>query len=923
MGDYLTPSSLRHEGAPVGNAPPDQRSRPLPFSPSYNYSFKSIEHEFSAQPTSPEVISNLITSLSAISTPLENHFNNLPDIDDNPSLVSYNPRPIPRAGHSPRKDLSRSPSRQGGFGQDYGAYNNVLEEEEGFQPGTEDAAMAPVVHFVKPSGSTSSLSRGGNSPNRLSFRRSQQSLRPPDDAAGISLPIMEHNLLTSSASVASSIRSGRSRNLRKTPSKDTGLDRQSPSPLRSPQSSEGLGLNVFTRPIKTLRPARSNRSLTDSLTQAQGTKAESPSNGSGGFVKERSSSTLAPVSPRDSISSVSLSNGAIIPSRRSSLRHSINGSPGAKQQIRPTRKRHSSGSRDLSHLNIDPDLIEEDHQTVRRIRELQEAKEKRERDIRRDVRRGEISRSRGSIPGPQPLQRSISSQNPPLSSSVPVLEVAEHGPEVETMGSIDLPSPITSRATQATYPFAVSTGNARAIPTAPSAGQGGDLKDLLQSNRNSRATSPLRHHRTFSKEKIRSRRNSVGFDRPSSADSIEEAVDTYLKSPRLTQRVRHPQTGRVVAFSEVGDPEGFAVFCCVGMGLTRYLTAFYDELARTLKLRLITPDRPGVGESEPCTDGSGKPLNWADDVTIICRQLGITKFSLLAHSAGAVYALAAALRLPQQVRGRVHLMAPWIPPSQMTSIGNSQREPVPAANVPYSQKLLRILPASFLKAANSSFLNARSASLNKSPRSKSSRRRSMGPEFLESPFRNAVEAASGEENTPSIRSGATGGASIENHDLSSNGHLMHGIGAATNKLSGHSAAALKAALRQSSYDERLTQRIWDLATLNANPAADLLTCLERRQTIGFRYFDVTRSVVIHHGSKDTRVPVENVRWLGKMMRRCEVRIMEGEGHGLMANASVMGAVLGEVAREWEDWWTVTQAKGEREMKRREKEEERY
>ena len=883
-----------------------------------------MEHEFSSQSTSPEVISNLITSLSAISTPLENHFNNLPDIDDNPSLASYNPRPIPRAGHSPRKDLSRSPSRQSGFGQDYGAYNNnVLEEEEDSQPGTEDAAMAPVVHFVKPSGSTSSLSRGANSPNRLSFRRSQQSLRPPDDAAGISLPIAEHNLLTSSASVASSIRSGRSRNLRKTTSKDAGLDRQSPSPLRSQQSSEGLGLSVFTRPIKTLRPAHSNRSLTDSMIQAQGTKAESPSNGSGGFVRERSGSTLAPVSPRDSISSVSISNGAIIPSRRSSLRHSINGSPGAKQQIRPTRKRHSSGSRDLSHLNIDPDLIEEDHQTVRRIRELQEAKEKRERDIRRDVRRGEISKPRGSIPGPQSLRRSISSQNSPLSSSVPVLEVAEHDPEVETIGSIDLPIPITSRVTQAAYPFAASTGNARAIPTAPSADQGGNLKDLSQSNRNSRATSPLRHHRTFSKEKTRSRRNSAGFDRPSSADSIEEAVDTYLKSPRLTQRVRHPQTGRVITFSEVGDPEGFAVFCCVGMGLTRYLTAFYDELARTLKLRLITPDRPGVGESEPCTDGSGKPLNWADDVTIICRQLGITKFSLLAHSAGAVYALAAALRLPQQVRGRVHLMAPWIPPSQMTSIGNSQREPMPAANVPYSQKLLRMLPASFLKAANSSFLNARSASLNKSPRSKSSKRRSMGPEFLESPFRNAAVVASGKENTPSIRSGATGGASIENHDALSSGHFMHGVGAATNKPSGHSAAALKAALRQSSYDERLTQRIWDLATLNANPAADLLTCLERRQTIGFRYFDVTRSVVIHHGSKDTRVPVDNVRWLGKMMRRCEVRIMEGEGHGLMANASVMGAVLGEVAREWEDWWTVTQAKGEREMKRREKEEERY
>jgi hypothetical protein len=106
--------------------------------------------------------------------------------------------------------------------------------------------------------------------------------------------------------------------------------------------------------------------------------------------------------------------------------------------------------------------------------------------------------------------------------------------------------------------------------------------------------------------------------------------------------------------------------------------------------------------------------------------------------------------------------------------------------------------------------------------------------------------------------------------------------------------------RQMTYDTRLTHAIWDLATSGANPAVDLLVCLERRHTIGFRYVDITRAVVIHHGSKDTRVPVENVRWLGKTMRRCEVRVLEGEGHGLMASAAVMGGVLMEIAREWED-----------------------
>ena len=117
--------------------------------------------------------------------------------------------------------------------------------------------------------------------------------------------------------------------------------------------------------------------------------------------------------------------------------------------------------------------------------------------------------------------------------------------------------------------------------------------------------------------------------------------------------------------------------------------------------------------------------------------------------------------------------------------------------------------------------------------------------------------------------------------------------------------------RQSAYDTRLTHAIWSLATSNANPAVDLLVCLERRAPIGFRYVDITRAVVIHHGSRDNRVPVDNVRWLAKTMRRCEVRVLEGEGHGLMASAAVMGGVLEEIAREWADWMEVVRNGRER------------
>lgn len=104
-------------------------------------------------------------------------------------------------------------------------------------------------------------------------------------------------------------------------------------------------------------------------------------------------------------------------------------------------------------------------------------------------------------------------------------------------------------------------------------------------------------------------------ERPSSARSVDGEVYAFVHAPRLSQKIRHPQTGRIISFSEVGDPQGYAVFCCVGMGLTRYVTAFYDELATTLKLRLITPDRPGVGESQ--IDPSGTPLSWAGKITLL------------------------------------------------------------------------------------------------------------------------------------------------------------------------------------------------------------------------------------------------------------------------------------------------------------------
>ncbi|CAO2654900.1 Nn.00g116330.m01.CDS01 [Neocucurbitaria sp. VM-36] len=388
-------------------------------------------------------------------------------------------------------------------------------------------------------------------------------------------------------------------------------------------------------------------------------------------------------------------------------------------------------------------------------------------------------------------------------------------------------------------------------------------------------------------------------ERPVSLDSIDIDVQAYLNSSRLSQKIRHPQTGRIISFSEVGDPHGYAIFVCVGMGLTRYVMAFYDQLAATLKLRLITPDRPGIGGSQ--VDPNGTPLSWPDDVLVICQALKISKFSLLAHSAGAVYALATSLRMPQHIRGRVHLLAPWIPPSQMAPIGISQDSP-PTQQLPRSQRFLRALPPSLLKVANSTFLSATSASLQRTgpKNSPKTRRKSMAPQPVQP-----------QQPRPSMKDDRRHSMMMMDQILPNASSLTLTSPADPNYEQTkrmQEALTLAERERQHAFDERLTFAIWDRATANANPATDLIVCLETKQSIGFRYEDINRPVVIHHGSKDSRVPADNVRWLGRLMRKCEVRILEGEQHGLMASAQVMGNVLTEMASDWEEWTSIVNQK---------------
>ena len=877
------------------------------------------------EPASPEVISSLIDTLSAISSPVEHHFDSLP------SLATS--RSTPASPHSWKNDLpcataptSRAPQSNPmqttllGLGTDFDIRGTSYRLHDN--------------HFLHPDRSSSRCSspdkslredvnkwmdpyhmREGYSIGNLSIepsisittRHSDSSDRgeSPNSSAifRLGLKASRDSLRDSNGRIKSKSMDERKFRERSTEHSNPGSTGQNKLVVSKRGTRSNIGPEPPNIPTRA-SSVQSNRSLGNPCRAPEGT------------CRESSGKKMFSMPIEDHI-----------PTRNSSMRHSQRLSP-SRLERRSQLSESSSSTEPYKALpGARPDLPEQALQEVpdalaedsvgRRIKELKEQKLERERSSMETPTEffsapQTPDRSPARSPGPTapprtstcalPLKHDINEVEVHQSELLDDIEKGAPAPAIaqridrdngERTGFVEFRSAIVTDS--AAISRDVCRSSSLALPKRSNS-------RLLKRFSRSLSPAPVEERRTVSNSILESK-----FYQIDGADPVHDAVDQYILSSRLSQKISDPQTGRIILFSEVGDPEGSVVFCCVGMGLTRFITAFYDELASTLKLRLVTPDRPGVGGSESYMNGLDTPLGWPDDVRAICQHLKITKFSLLAHSAGAIYALATALRMPQHIRCRVHLLAPWIPPSQMFAVGTHQ-ELSPARSLPYSQRFLRSLPMTFLRAANSNFLNATSASvttsLSKPPRR--SKRTSLVwggaavPDIQE-------KASSGDRDdsvSPNLRNYEMTDTSMENRPS----------GARASTLANGRSTAHVHKERRSAYDTRLTEAIWDAATTGTNPAVDLLVCLERRQPIGFRYVDITRSVVIHHGSKDSRVPVENVKWLGKTMRRCEVRVVEGEGHGLMASANVMGNVLMEMAQEWSDWNRVV--KGKRGMDRR-------
>jgi pimeloyl-ACP methyl ester carboxylesterase len=116
--------------------------------------------------------------------------------------------------------------------------------------------------------------------------------------------------------------------------------------------------------------------------------------------------------------------------------------------------------------------------------------------------------------------------------------------------------------------------------------------------------------------------------------SFDEAVRRPNRGGNLTLA-----DSRVLAWSEWGPPTGDPVLFLTGAGMARTLGFGQDHL-EALDIRLIAPDRPGLGASSA---DPGKTLaSVAGDIADLASSLGRTTLPVVAFSQGAPFAFAVA-----------------------------------------------------------------------------------------------------------------------------------------------------------------------------------------------------------------------------------------------------------------------------------------
>jgi pimeloyl-ACP methyl ester carboxylesterase len=132
--------------------------------------------------------------------------------------------------------------------------------------------------------------------------------------------------------------------------------------------------------------------------------------------------------------------------------------------------------------------------------------------------------------------------------------------------------------------------------------------------------------------------------------------------------------GRRLAYSDHGS--GPVVLACHGTPGTRLCPPELLADAAAAGIRLVAPDRPGFGRSDP---RPGRTLtDWPADAAALLDALGLDRVAVVGGSGGGPYAVATGVALPDRVAA-VALVSP----------GTPQDAPVHGTVVPRDRRALR------------------------------------------------------------------------------------------------------------------------------------------------------------------------------------------------------------------------------------------
>ncbi|GGA06665.1 alpha/beta fold hydrolase [Dyella caseinilytica] len=116
--------------------------------------------------------------------------------------------------------------------------------------------------------------------------------------------------------------------------------------------------------------------------------------------------------------------------------------------------------------------------------------------------------------------------------------------------------------------------------------------------------------------------------------------------------------GRNMTFAQYGSPDGHPVLYFHGTPSSRLEPLLIgDDTFVRLGLRIIAPDRPGMGRSSFQPHRSF--THWPVDAIALADALGLGKFSVLGNSGGGVYAAACAARIPERLHSAVIVSGAW------------------------------------------------------------------------------------------------------------------------------------------------------------------------------------------------------------------------------------------------------------------------